>query len=98
MIALIACIVSTGVFAQEKMDKMATKKDVVMMKDGKMMMIKDGKTMAMDKDVMLKNGTTVMVDGSIKMIILTTTGIFCSFLPEDVILFWSQLCFPLLLC
>ena len=67
MIALIACIVSTGVFAQEKMDKMATKKDVVMMKDGKMMMIKEGKTMTMDKDVVLKNGTTVMVDGSIKM-------------------------------
>lgn len=67
MIAVIACIVSTGVFAQEKMDKMAPKKDVVMMKDGKMMMMKDGKTMAMDKDLTMQNGTMVMADGSVKM-------------------------------
>ena len=44
-----------------------SKKDCVMMKDGKMMMTKDGKTMNMDKDMTMTNGTVCMMDGTCKM-------------------------------
>ena len=47
----------------QSMDK--SKKDCVMMKDGKMMVMKDGKTMAMDKDMTMSNGTQVMTDGTV---------------------------------
>jgi uncharacterized protein YdeI (BOF family) len=62
--------ISTCCFAQEKtdskmdapttkMDKMS-KKDGVMMKDGKMMVMKGGTTMEMDHDMTMSNGTMVM--------------------------------------
>ncbi len=77
MILIVASALSSGVFAQEKMDdkmqmdkkeqKMDMKKDHLMMMDGKMQMQKDGKTMPMDKDMTLTNGTQVMKDGMCKM-------------------------------
>jgi hypothetical protein len=64
----VAFTLSSGVFAQEKMDKkMGMKKDCVMMEDGKMMMMKGGNTMAMDKDMKMSNGTMVMTNGTVKM-------------------------------
>ena len=54
--------------AQSSMSKMShTKKDQVMMKDGKMMAMKDGKMMMMDDDMTMSNGTMVMKDGTVKM-------------------------------
>ncbi len=44
-----------------------TKKDCVMMKDGKMMMMKNGKMTEMDKDMTMSNGTICMKDGTCKM-------------------------------
>lgn len=80
LIVIAAFTVSSGVFAQDKMDKntdekthpqmkhkMDMKKDYVMMKDGKMEMMKNGKTMPMDKEMTMGNGTTVMTDGMYKM-------------------------------
>ena len=72
----VAFTLSSGVFAQEKMDKkmdknmdhnMGMKKDCVMMEDGKMMVMKGGNTMAMDKDMKMSNGTMVMTNGTVKM-------------------------------
>ena len=45
--------------------KMNAPKDVVMMRDGKMMVRKDGKWMAMDKEMTMTNGTKVMTDGTV---------------------------------
>lgn len=42
-------------------------KDVVMMKDGKMMQMKSGKTTMMQKDMTFPNGAMVMTDGTMKM-------------------------------
>jgi hypothetical protein len=66
-------MLTAGVFAQEKTNKMEDKKmashkmkDCVMMEDGKMVVMKDGQTMPMDKDMTMKNGVTVMTDGNVK--------------------------------
>ena len=65
-----------GAFAQDSKSKASdstmthmnsSKKDCVMMKDGKMMMMKDGKMMSMDKDMTMSNGTVCMPDGTCKM-------------------------------
>jgi len=66
-----AFTLSSGVFAQDKMDskmsndnkmdKMHGKmRDGVMMKDGKMMVMKDGKTMMMDKDMNMSGKMSTM--------------------------------------
>jgi len=77
LIVFAAFTLSSGAFAQEKMDKkmgkmdktekMDMKKDHIMMMDGKMQMMKNGKTIAMDKDMTLSNGTKVSMDGTVKM-------------------------------
>lgn len=50
-----------GFCAEEKM----TKKDHIMMKNGKMMVQKNGKVTTMEKDMALENGTTVNTDGTV---------------------------------
>lgn len=67
-VIMIACILSTSLFAQ-KMDKMdhGKMKDCVMMEHGKMVVMKNGETMDMNKDMAMKNGTMVMRDGKVKM-------------------------------
>ncbi|MES2060542.1 MAG: DUF6799 domain-containing protein [Bacteroidota bacterium] len=77
MVFIVASALSSGVFAQEKMDDnmqmgkkeqhMSMKKNHLMMMDGKMQMQKNGKTMPMEKDMTLTNGTQVMTDGMCKM-------------------------------
>lgn len=77
MILIVAIALSSGVFAQEKMDdnmqmgkkeqQMSMKKNHLMMMNGKMQMQKNGKTMPMEKDMTLTNGTQVMTDGMCKM-------------------------------
>ena len=75
MILIIAFAFSSGLMAQEKMDKtmkMDPKaqtdhdKDHLMMQEGKMLMITGGKTTVMDKEMKLTNGTIVKVDGTMK--------------------------------
>jgi len=79
IVVMVACTLSTGLFAQTSKDKKSERmeqpqgsanmhkmKDCVMMEDGKMMVMKGGKTMEMNKDMTLANGTTVMTDGSVK--------------------------------
>ena len=70
LILFVAFTLSTGAFAQHKMDKiekMDMKKDHMMMKGGRIEMVKAGKTMAMDKNMTLINGTTVSTGGMVKM-------------------------------
>ena len=71
LILIVALTLSTGAFAQEKMNhkmdsKMDMKTDHFMMEGGKMMMTKNGETMPMDKDMTLRNGTVVKMDGTVK--------------------------------
>ena len=75
-LTLLVCAFTFGAFAQDKkgkshdstMNHMSnSKKDCVMMKDGKMMMMKNGKMMDMDKDMTMSNGMVCMKDGTCKM-------------------------------
>jgi len=75
LILITALALSSTAFSQEKMDmkkgakmgrmnhKMNTKKDHVMMVNGKMQMMKNGKKMPMENEMTMGNGTKVMADG-----------------------------------
>lgn len=67
-ILTVACfsltLISTSFGADEK--KM-TKKDHIMMKEGKMMCQKDGQVTMMEKDMTLENGTMIKTDGTVIM-------------------------------
>jgi hypothetical protein len=52
---------ATGAPMQHKM------KDMVMMRQGKMMMMKDGKWAPMDKEMTMSDGTKVGTDGAVTM-------------------------------
>ncbi|MES1220582.1 MAG: DUF6799 domain-containing protein [Bacteroidota bacterium] len=69
LVMLLACCMGVAIYAQttDQTAKKQTKKDCIMMKDGKIWQTKDGKTEELTADVALENGTTVMKDGTVKM-------------------------------
>ena len=69
---MLASFLTAGAFAQSKMNdskmnKMEGEmKEVVKMKEGKMMVMKASSTTELKENMILKNGTVVMMDGKLK--------------------------------
>jgi len=69
LVTFIACCIGMLIYTQgnAQAETKGTKKDNIMMKDGKLLQTKDGKTAELTEDVTLPNGTVVMKDGNVKM-------------------------------
>jgi hypothetical protein len=72
LMIMVACFLTAGAFAQSKMNEAkmnkteSDTKEVVVMKEGRMMVMKGQNTTELKENMTLKNGTVVMTDGKVK--------------------------------